>query len=70
MHQAQIQTANPLLADTNFGSRVAHGFKQVWVTWDRQRQRRALVELDDRQLRDIGKTREEALQEARKPFWK
>ena len=70
MHQAQIQTANPLLADTNCGPRVAHGFKQVWVMWDRQRQRRALVELDDHQLKDIGKTREEALKEARKPFWK
>lgn len=36
---------------------------------DRQRQRRALLDLDDRQLRDIGRSREEAIEEARKPFW-
>jgi uncharacterized protein YjiS (DUF1127 family) len=36
----------------------------------RQRQRRALLELDDRLLCDIGVTREQALQEASKPFWR
>ncbi len=37
---------------------------------DRQRQRRALLDLDERLLNDIGKSRREALVEARKPFWK
>jgi uncharacterized protein YjiS (DUF1127 family) len=37
---------------------------------ERSRQRRALAELDDRLLRDIGLTREEALQERANPFWK
>jgi uncharacterized protein YjiS (DUF1127 family) len=36
----------------------------------RSRQRQALAELDDRLLRDIGKTRQEAIAEATKPFWK
>jgi uncharacterized protein YjiS (DUF1127 family) len=36
---------------------------------DRQRQRRALLDLDDRQLRDIGRSREEAIEEGHKPFW-
>jgi uncharacterized protein YjiS (DUF1127 family) len=37
---------------------------------DRWRQRQALLDLDDRLLRDIGITREQAKREARKPFWK
>ena len=37
---------------------------------ERYRQRRQLMELDDRQLKDIGITREQAEQEARKPIWK
>jgi uncharacterized protein YjiS (DUF1127 family) len=38
-----------------------------WI--ERSRQRRALSDLDDRQLRDIGLSREAAQAEARKPFW-
>jgi uncharacterized protein YjiS (DUF1127 family) len=36
----------------------------------RRHQRGALRELDDRPLRDIGKTRREAEAEAAKPFWR
>ncbi|NYT61813.1 DUF1127 domain-containing protein [Alcaligenaceae bacterium] len=35
-----------------------------------QRQRRALSQLEDRELKDIGLSREEARDEARKLFWK
>ena len=35
----------------------------------RQRERRDLIKLDDRFLRDIGITRRQALEEAKKPFW-
>jgi len=35
----------------------------------RSRQRRALAELDDRLLRDIGLTRYDVALEASKPFW-
>jgi uncharacterized protein YjiS (DUF1127 family) len=39
-------------------------------TWlERDRQRRALAELSDHLLRDIGVTRAEAMREAAKPFW-
>jgi uncharacterized protein YjiS (DUF1127 family) len=34
-----------------------------------RRQRRALAEMDDRQLQDLGLTRAEALQEANRPLW-
>jgi uncharacterized protein YjiS (DUF1127 family) len=33
-------------------------------------QRRQLLEMDDRQLKDIGITREQAEHEGRKPLWK
>jgi uncharacterized protein YjiS (DUF1127 family) len=36
---------------------------------ERARQRRRLSQLDDHFLRDIGLTRAEAEEEARKPFW-
>ena len=36
----------------------------------RSRQRRALAELDDRLLRDIGLTAYDVAQEADKPFWR
>jgi uncharacterized protein YjiS (DUF1127 family) len=39
----------------------------VWS--ERRRQRRALAELDDRLLRDIGVTFEQARREAAKPLW-
>ena len=37
---------------------------------ERYRQRRQLMEMDDRQLKDLGITPEKAEQEARKPIWK
>ena len=70
MNQAQSQTAKPLLANTPSGSVVGHLLKTAWATWDRQRQRRALLDLDAHTLRDIGITREEAVKEGLKPFWK
>jgi uncharacterized protein YjiS (DUF1127 family) len=36
----------------------------------RLQQRRLLLELDDRMLADIGISRLQAIEEARKPFWK
>ncbi len=37
---------------------------------DRVEQRRHLLELDERLLRDIGLSRYDALREAAKPFWR
>lgn len=42
----------------------------IWTQFEKVRQRRMLLEIDDRLLRDIGLTREQAEREARKPFWK
>ena len=43
--------------------------RAVLFWMERSRQRRALAELDDRLLRDIGLTRAEAMQECANPFW-
>ena len=46
------------------------GLWEVYNLWrDRARQRRRLLELDDRLLRDIGITRSDAVREYEKPFW-
>ncbi len=44
--------------------------RMIWFWMERSRQRRALADLDDRLLRDIGLTRDEARRECANPFWK
>ena len=44
-------------------------FDALVAGWDRSRQRRVLVELDERMLRDIGITRTEVAREMNKSFW-
>jgi uncharacterized protein YjiS (DUF1127 family) len=40
-----------------------------FTCWQRHRQRRELLDLDDRMLRDIGVSRDDARLEAQKRFW-
>lgn len=42
---------------------------QLRCWYDVSRQRKQLMELDDRLLDDIGVSRDEALKEASRPFW-
>ncbi len=51
----------------DFTLQAARTQLSIWAT--RSSQRRALASLDDRTLKDIGITRIDALQEARKLFW-
>jgi uncharacterized protein YjiS (DUF1127 family) len=44
------------------------GLIEGWA--ERRRQRRALLELSDALLKDIGLARSDAEIEARKPFWR
>jgi uncharacterized protein YjiS (DUF1127 family) len=44
--------------------------REISIAFEKARQRRILLELDERLLRDIGVTREQAEREARKPIWK
>jgi len=47
------------------------GWRELLRLWRRRSaERRALLTLNDRELRDIGITRTDALWEARKPFWR
>ena len=44
---------------------------EAFLTWhDRARERRALMEMSDDMLRDIGISRAEAHGEAARPFWR
>ena len=46
------------------------GFLAMLELWlERRRQRRALLELNDHLLKDIGLSRADAWQEGTKPFW-
>ena len=50
---------------------ILHFWRKAFkLACERHRQRKQLLEMDDRQLKDIGITREQAEQEARKPIWK
>lgn len=49
---------------------LAHRVRGVSRAIGRARQRRALGDLDERLLRDIGRSREEARRESRKPPWR
>lgn len=55
---------------TSTRSHATTGPRLPILTWVRiARQRRILATLDDRALADMGLTRQEALAEARRPFW-
>lgn len=45
-------------------------FARLLAAMEKRRSRRALLELSDRQLRDIGVTRADAFIEACRPLWR
>lgn len=52
-------------------TRFLHRVIDLLLEWnERTRQRRRLARLDDRLLADLGLSRVDAEQEARKPFWR
>jgi uncharacterized protein YjiS (DUF1127 family) len=60
------------LHQSNWGENLALGWRVLRRQWARRRQRAALRELadDPHLLTDIGVTRQQALDEAAKPFWR
>lgn len=52
-------------------ARLPYLLAEVLVGWiERARQRRALLRLDERMLKDIGVSRADAAHETEKPFWR
>jgi len=56
-------------AGHTISAQVGKATSALWLWMERGRQRRALAELDDRLLGDIGLTRADARQECAKPIW-
>jgi uncharacterized protein YjiS (DUF1127 family) len=63
----QVQ-AGPIVAAGQAVLSSLAGMIAIWL--NRQQGRRDLSELDDRLLADVGISREDALCEAGKPFWR
>jgi uncharacterized protein YjiS (DUF1127 family) len=59
------------LHQKNWGTALPEGWRRWCLRWARHRQRETLRDLADNPhlLKDIGVTREQALDEADKPFW-
>ncbi|WP_428609116.1 DUF1127 domain-containing protein [Sedimenticola sp.] len=66
--QLNLQASNFRLI--GFNARVLPVFQWLYAAYERQRQRQALLKLDDRLLSDIGVSRADADNEGSKPFWK
>lgn len=76
-HATNTGPFSPVIVKTGtpfFNGEVSvRGKGGIWATYllwrERSRTRRVLRSMDRRMLEDIGVEREEALKEARKPFW-
>jgi uncharacterized protein YjiS (DUF1127 family) len=66
-----LPPSNPTETDAGHASQWSIGaLIGMLLQWhERARQRRTLLTLDDRMLKDIGVSRAEAVREANKPFW-
>jgi uncharacterized protein YjiS (DUF1127 family) len=49
---------------------LARGMDRLDAWWSRARSRRALLEMSDAMLKDIGLGRADAWREGREPFWR
>ena len=63
-------SARALLASPNLFAHARRLLRWCVMSADRWEQRRVLLTLDDRMLRDIGITRWDVHFEAGKPFWR
>lgn len=67
LHGQELQALSAAPKVSRTGA-AAH-FSRWQLLWMRYRTRRQLLRLDSEQLRDIGVSRVDALQEGAKPFW-
>jgi uncharacterized protein YjiS (DUF1127 family) len=61
----------PFVSRSGSGTTMIRKLFDAALEWRaRSRERRILIGLDDRMLRDLGLTRAEVYREAMKPFWR
>ena len=66
-----LYNLNPNFRPLSYVSSLLRAAGEELALWfERSRQRRHLIALDDRMLKDIGFTRAQAYQEYRKPVWR
>jgi len=72
MAQLSVRSAvtSPSRITTGLGQRLSRAHAWLRRAMEVSRQRRALYQLDDVALSDLGLSRADAWQEADKPFWK
>ena len=70
MSNFHVQSLRRPLLDGGFGISLGRAYATLVAWQHRYELRRHLLELDDRLLEDIGLSREQARQEAAKPFWR
>lgn len=71
MIAAPTMTPSARTGSVRTGRPTILGLLAIVETWiERRRQRRALLELNDHMLRDIGISRYDAYHESSKPFWR
>ena len=71
MSQLSVLESRPVCSGAGTGRHMLSSLArsiEIWLI--RQQERQELSSLDDRLLDDIGISREDALWEAGKPFWK
>ena len=72
-HQRNIVAKRRILFQSKRGAFIFHiqsAFSRLNKTIEKHLQRQKLAKLTTEQLRDIGITRAQAIEEARKPFWR
>lgn len=70
MNQIDMYLFRATIAPIGRRRRLSSIWRAVLRLWVRQRGRRQLARLSDRMLWDIGITRGQAEEEARKPVWR
>lgn len=70
MYPEECIDTRPAVAGRDRANETGRLLKLLRTWYARSRQRRQLLQLDSRMYRDIGVTADEALCEARKPFWR
>ena len=70
LHNPQLQTEHELGHGVYPTTSAPQGLSRWALFWHRSRTRRALLNLNEQQLRDVGLNRHLAQCEELKPFWR